>query len=257
MKSQALWLLGLCFVSFALSQCTGTVNGTVWDLSPLTYDSTGPAPSNYQIQSASNGNTYYVNFCAAVSSSISADCNKGAPNGACQLSGTTYYGAGLLSQTTWQDFVPTGSYTQGVGIHYSNGVSCPNQPTSRNTIIYVACDENQSGDGQVVSETEDGCIYTLYFASPYGCPGGGGGSGGGVNPGWIIILICSVLFFVYVIVGAIIKFVNLKEEDLRSSQITTSGRIFLSYSRTVVFSLSKRLLVVKCVEVTVKSKTFK
>merc|ERR1712137_329024 len=161
MKSLFICFVVFVQVSFVLGQCTGTVNGTIWDLSPLTYDTTtSTPPTNYQIQSSSNGNTYYINFCAAVANAISPDCNKAGPNGACQLSGTTYYGAG---------FVPMGVYTQGVGLHYSNGIGCANQPTSRNTIIYVACDPTAAGVGSVISETEDGCIYTIYFASPYGC----------------------------------------------------------------------------------------
>jgi len=170
MKSLFICFVVFVQVSFVLGQCTGTVNGITWDLSPLTYDpTTSTPPTNYQIQSSSNGNTYYINFCAAVANAISPNCNKDGPNGACQLSGGGYYGAGLISATNWQDFVPMGVYTQGVGLHYSNGVSCPSQPTSRNTIIYVACEPTAAGVGSVVSETEDGCIYTIYFASSYGC----------------------------------------------------------------------------------------
>merc|ERR1712137_857743 len=226
MKSLFICFVVFVQVSFVLGQCTGTVNGTIWDLSPLTYDTTtSTPPTNYQIQSSSNGNTYYINFCAAVANAISPNCNKDGPNGACQLSGGGYYGAGLISATNWQDFVPMGAYTQGVGLHYSNGVSCPNQPTSRNTIIYVACDPTAAGVGSVVSEMEDGCTYSIYFASPYGCKSSPSlspspsplptmsatsdtGSATGTSSWvWILVAVVVVAILLCIVVGAIITVV--------------------------------------------------
>merc|ERR1711974_486885 len=84
----------------------------------------------------------------------------------------------------------------------------PGLGTYRSSTINVGCDASTDGQGALYSESASGCDYTLFFQSQYGCAGSSGGGGGGVDPGWIIIFICSIFFFVYVILGMIIKFVK-------------------------------------------------
>merc|ERR1712108_53006 len=184
--------------------------GTSIDITPLSYDPTQSAPDGYSY-STSDGNTFYVNFCEQVASNINEVCNKNAPNGACQQSGTAYYASGTVSSMVWLNYVSDGKYTEGTGVKYINGDYCKSFATNRNTAIYVGCDSS-AGVGSLYSEVSNGCDYTLYFASEYGCPGGSGS--GGVNPGWIIIFICCILFFVYVVVGIAFKVIKQQARGL-------------------------------------------
>ena len=81
------------------------VNGTVWDLSGLTYNSSSPtAPSGYSLQTDS-GSTFYINFCEQVSSTaVSPDCNKMNGSGSCQLSAASYYPAGNVASMVFQEY---------------------------------------------------------------------------------------------------------------------------------------------------------
>mmetsp|Transcript_32837 Transcript_32837/g.56139 ORF Transcript_32837/g.56139 Transcript_32837/m.56139 type:complete len:253 (-) Transcript_32837:53-811(-) len=205
--------VALLILGYASAQtCSCAVNGTTYDLSKLTYDNTADAPAGYSYTNT-GGSTFYVNFCSSVSTTTLNDCNKNAPAGSCQKSGNpgTYYSAGTVASQTCVTFTPTSTYTEGVAIKYTGGATCTNAGVNRQTVINIACDDS-AGTGSLVSESEAvTCNYVLYFASEYGCSGGSGG--GGVDVGWIIILILTVFFFVYVIVGMVIKAVKFEARD--------------------------------------------
>mmetsp|Transcript_52141 Transcript_52141/g.79162 ORF Transcript_52141/g.79162 Transcript_52141/m.79162 type:complete len:232 (+) Transcript_52141:52-747(+) len=153
--------------------CQGNVNGTLWDLSPLTYDPEGTPPIGYSFSAIDgSANTYYINFCDVVAPSISnSACSRRVANpGSCQLSGATYYNAGAVSTMTWQDFTPdaSGITNSGVAIQYSSGDYCPGLGTYRSSTINVGCDKD-AGQGKLYSEVASGCEYTLFFKSEYGC----------------------------------------------------------------------------------------
>lgn len=80
-------------------------SGNVFDLSALTYDDTLESPMGYSY-TASDGNTYFINFCEPVTLTLS-DCATSDGTGSCQLSGDTYYPAGTVTSMEWVPFVRT------------------------------------------------------------------------------------------------------------------------------------------------------
>jgi len=150
--------------------CQGTVNGTDWDLSPLTYDPTSTPPAGYSFTAQDgSGNIFYINFCDVIAPSISSSaCSKTVQNpGSCQLSGGTYYNAGAVSTMAWLNFSPDSSSltTSGVAIKYSSGDLCPGLGTYRSSTINVGCDSSVDGQGALYSESASGCDYTLLYVT--------------------------------------------------------------------------------------------
>ena len=113
MKFQTTVVLLLLLLGLVVGQnCTGVVNGIEWDLSMLTYDpNSDTAPAGYSLPYTNGGSTdtFFVNFCAEVSSAaVSPDCNKGMESGSCQLHAGTYYGAGNAPDMEFQEYTPPG-----------------------------------------------------------------------------------------------------------------------------------------------------
>jgi len=143
--------------------CTYTnSSGAYWNLTPLRYDPSEPSPSGYSLITT-QGSTFYVNFCDEVSTNNLNDCNSDAPAGSCQQTGnpSSFYSAGAVSGMTFTDFTPTGSYTDGIAIKYTDGNVCTNVGLTRQTTINVICDPTVDGF-QLISESEPStCTYIL------------------------------------------------------------------------------------------------
>jgi len=72
-------------VIYSQDTCVGSVGDVEYDLTSLMYDPTAAPPDGYSIDA--NENTYYVNFCASISTTIGSNaCNKAENSGACQMS---------------------------------------------------------------------------------------------------------------------------------------------------------------------------
>ena len=72
----------------------------MYNLSPLTYDSTQFAPSEYSITDF-YGNVMSINVCGPVSSVSFPDC---AGDGACQESTGYYYSGGIAYSFDFEDY---------------------------------------------------------------------------------------------------------------------------------------------------------
>lgn len=75
-------------------------DGDYFNLSPLTYDPTGAAPSGYQITDSA-GFIYYVNFCETVSDLIGSGVCANDGSASCQLSSGNYFNCGLETSLEW------------------------------------------------------------------------------------------------------------------------------------------------------------
>ena len=103
----------VCFVAVALllhsvaafDTCSYTnAQGETWDLSSLAYNPTEESPAGYSITSSIN--TYYVNFCAAVSNVNASSCNSASQTGACQeVSGSFFHPLGEVQDSSFVDYV--------------------------------------------------------------------------------------------------------------------------------------------------------
>ena len=98
-----LLIVSLLFFSFTLAQAPSSCvytspSGSIYDLSPLTYDSTQSAPSEYSI-TGSTGSTMSINICGPVSNVTFPDCTG---DGACQESTGYYYSGGTASSFDFQ-----------------------------------------------------------------------------------------------------------------------------------------------------------
>jgi len=225
------WVLLLAVVALVAAQtapmsCEYTDGaGNTFDLSPLTYDPSQNSPTGYNAMDSSSQN-YYINFCQQVSTvdTNTAPCNKAAPAAVCQSSGGNYHSAGAVSTQTWGPWSNTnapateGNFTSGLALVYSNGDACPGLGSSvyRRTTINVACNEDtEKGGAYGAYSTSGSCDYQVFYSSSLACIGGGSGGGsGGVNPGWVIIFIVCIFFFVYVAVGMAIKFAKFEARGL-------------------------------------------
>merc|ERR1712130_864846 len=206
MKCVVLLLLCVAFAVAQNSTCGFEDSaGNSYDLSDLSYDPSQLSPDGYNGVDQ-NQQAYFINFCQQVSTvdSRTTGCSKSAPAAACQDSGGNIHNAGLVSQqvfsSAWSDAnapVKEGNYTSGISVTYSGGDACPNvgSGVTRSTTINVACNPDVE-KGDVYSAYDNSkCGYQVYYSSSLACVGG---SGGGVNPGWIIIFIVCIFFFVFV-----------------------------------------------------------
>ena len=143
-----------CFITYSADS-----NSTL-DISDLYYDPSAPSPTSYSYNATDGSqNTYYVNFCGAVSSSLA--CSKSGASGACQISAGTVYSAGLVSTMANATFTASGT---GGALIYTQGDACPGQGQNvyRETTINVICDESQD-PGTIMSEISSGCDYTIKY----------------------------------------------------------------------------------------------
>ena len=102
MKLVLVTLLYIAYIHAQAPSCVYTSpSGSVYNLSPLTYDSTQSAPSEYSITDF-YGNIMSINVCGPVSSVSFPDC---AGDGACQESTTAnYYSGGTASSFDFEDY---------------------------------------------------------------------------------------------------------------------------------------------------------
>ena len=73
-------------------------DGKPLDISVLAYNPSKPSPPGYSYNLTVDGtyiNSYFVNFCAPVSTSLG--CSKSGSSGACEISTGTVYSAGLVA----------------------------------------------------------------------------------------------------------------------------------------------------------------
>ena len=80
--------------------CEVSLNGTTYNLNPLTYDPNEAEPSETGVNLYSFAN-YFINFCEEVSTVSYYDCSKNSPAASCQLSGGTYYSCGTVASTSF------------------------------------------------------------------------------------------------------------------------------------------------------------
>merc|ERR1712137_165563 len=162
------WFVSCLFaVVSCATNCSYSDTDGSWDLSPLTYDPTGPAPANYTATDSIQGYTYYINFCETVSVDIGAGSCNADNAGNCQLAGS-YINAGTYTDYEWIPFQSNGVYSSGIGLVYKSGDFCPSVGVNRQTTIFVACDHS-AGAGYIASVQSLVCDYTIYFVSSYGC----------------------------------------------------------------------------------------
>jgi len=173
LKMKSVWLVVLWFAGFCCASCVYTDynTGYSWDLSPLTYDSNaGTYPPGYSFTSGSN--TFYINFCAPVSSLAIGDTgHKCASAGSCQES-DQYYSAGQAGGYTFDAYYPSGTNSTpgGVVLTYSNGNVCQSINEGRISHIFVVCPTNGQQENAIYSiEEESTCNYDIYFSSRLGC----------------------------------------------------------------------------------------
>merc|ERR1712137_1192102 len=260
MKCWVLLLLVCASYVLAQNNCSYTDgSGNTFDLSPLTYDPSQSSPDGYNAQDTA-GQTYYINFCQEVSQVSLSACSKTSPSAVCQTSSGNYHPAGSVStqqfSSAWNDAnapAHEGNFTSGIVVSYTGGDYCSQKGVYRNSKIYVACNEDAEKGGMYGAYDDGSCNYSLYYSSSYACIGGGGGSGG-VNPGWVIIFIVCIFFFVYVAVGMAIKFVKFEARGLDIVPNYDSGRMSPLSSRRDAFSSSKRSPVESFAPVTLKFK---
>lgn len=149
------WLVGI-----DAAVCSTTINGNTYDLSRLTKIGTSIDYS----ASSSNGDKFFINFCAKVTTPGMCPSITSA---VCGNFSTGQGSAGALSAQSWAK-LPTGT---GVALTYGQGSLCPGSTTQkRTTTINVVC--NRNADPGTFGQVTEGsnCQYTVEFQSVYGCP---------------------------------------------------------------------------------------
>lgn len=192
-------LFALSATAHALPECVVTIQGILYDLSPLTRHVDAP----YTVQDPRDAHTNYTfNICDDVDStslpahlhfipdetSVPAFQIQAQPQVAYQLSrkaelgwNFTLLGAGDRSLALRHKHslmcTDTDRAARGIVLEYSGGASdwCPSasgSPVSRALRVAIECDARSNSDSlafQDVVETQD-CHYEVYAKSVYGCP---------------------------------------------------------------------------------------
>eukprot|EP01094_Clydonella_sp_ATCC50884_P016369 TRINITY_DN2720_c0_g1_i2.p1 TRINITY_DN2720_c0_g1~~TRINITY_DN2720_c0_g1_i2.p1 ORF type:complete len:262 (-),score=69.83 TRINITY_DN2720_c0_g1_i2:148-816(-) len=162
---------------------------------------------DYSYKNPTGDDTFYINVCGETNQPCEASYHAGV----CQDNGASppvYYPCGDASKGIFNDY-PTGE--EGVQLVYGSGQDC--NGVARVSTLNIKCDKN-AGTGKVsdVDETVS-CRYTAAMSSKYACKGasgggddsGGGGGGGGFPWGWLIIGLFFGFVFLYLIIGAVVK----------------------------------------------------
>ena len=193
-------LLGFCNCQYASSNCSiGNYN-----LLPLQYDPSFPAPSGYSFSNQTTADTISINFCAQVSSQTGCTSSTSTnppiqSPGSCQSFPGNTVSPAVIGDATTAEFsylyrpisgnfifeyfiimyqlksnaVNGFTFSDGVVLTYSGGTFCQKFNVDRSTQILVVCPPNgfpQSLTEQIYSTNEPGnCVYQVVFVSKYGC----------------------------------------------------------------------------------------
>jgi len=153
-------------------------------------------PSDVYSVVSSKGDTFFINVCGGTSMGCS-----GSP-GSCQRDRTnSFFSCGLASRGFFDKYPVTG--IEGVQLVYPDGALCGS--VARTTTLNIACDSGTKGTLLDVGENVS-CRYVAEFKSKYACPVSSSSSGGGgFLWGWFIIGMTLGFFFLYLVIGAAVK----------------------------------------------------
>lgn len=229
-------ILSLVAIALAADDCKYVHGDDVYNLLPMKRK----PGEDYSFSNPTVGHTFYVNICAQTS----VACNP--PNGACQKDGDSYFGCGNANEITFGSYNPNPA-VDGTTVVYGGGELC--NGVARVSYINIACGTEEPGVIKDVNEQVE-CRYSVMMSSKCGCKnancgGGGGGDGhscGGIDCGWIIIIVCSFLFIVYLVAGAAIKYKKF-DADPKSLDIIPNVDFWTAFpfliKDGVVFSIRK------------------
>jgi len=187
--------------------CEGKIDKYQYELNTL-YNISG---ANGQTITDKNGNTYYYSVCHVYPLSQCEFVYDTTP-AICQKDSRTppqYHGLGTLSQTNWTA-IEAGKEDKGFHLWWTTGGE-PSPPPARQSDVIYNCLKG-SGTGTLEFVEEDPVhFYTFAWTSQYVCPtkkggdGGGGDDDSGISGGWIFIFIILGIFFLYFVIGLLVK----------------------------------------------------
>lgn len=185
-----------------------------YNLAPMTV----PAGEDDYSFTDVQGNVYFINVCEQASQ---GGCSPA--NGVCQVSlDEVPHGCGSGHNPTFYPYFYD-RRTDGLTMVYLGGEYCKAVKKGRSSYLNFICDPKLAGPGFIAHAQADpqysGCVYAIDFQSQYACgrlteqealnfvgiplvtePEGG------IDIGWFIILGICVFFFVYIVIGMLIKF---------------------------------------------------
>lgn len=181
----------LCLVVAAGTySCTGTVDGTSYDLSPLMgIDITGDD---------GKGQEYHLYMCADAPVNH-GECTMGFAT-VCQTTDTVINSEFRTLAVSTEDPVWEAS-GDGISLTFSNGPVCYGAGP-RKVVINLICDLGSGIPDKFVSVAEDPfCVYTMEYRTSVVCEG----AAGGLSFGSILMISISVLIPLYILIGCVIK----------------------------------------------------
>mmetsp|Transcript_15810 Transcript_15810/g.61783 ORF Transcript_15810/g.61783 Transcript_15810/m.61783 type:complete len:261 (+) Transcript_15810:42-824(+) len=192
--------------------CTYEDDSGDYDLTNMIVNLTSASTLNNLYQGTdTDGYKYYVNVCNVVTSDTGCPGTDNTPTCQVSSSGSQATSCGVVTTQEFRSANSTTSPDGGVVIWYTGGKTCTNGVhNNRTSILTISCVEGAAS--AITAVVEDYCWYEIAMNSGDACSTGGGGAA--VDPGWLIMFLVCLIYFVYVIVGVIIKYVKFEGRGL-------------------------------------------